>query len=681
MLDERLGLARGQGREPGPLLAALREADAAVQQAALLLERQRALLAGVDVERSHNRVRAFMARMEESAGQGDPAELLRDAPPRRSLCLPAGAGSLAGLRWSPDGRRLAGLTGDRRRLLLWDPGADEEPEQLELPQGQATALAFHPTREILFAACGDGLHLADLGTGRWQCGVQRRPAPSTPSSSAVRCLCIAHDGSWLALGLQDGGLQRFALDPTGELRLLEHQRRAHDQAVTGLVASPDDLQLFSAGGGELRQWWVRGDCLIGFTRKPLAGAELLDLSSDGRRLVVGQGHAISWWDQGLSRMQGRCIVMGRVQGMSFASDGQRVLIRSAVRLEIGSPSSRRVFPLASFAAGSLRSAACSPDALRVACFLQESRDKGRLELLDLGAVGLAGMTRRALRQLRRATDLAGELSRELDRERRTSLLGQLRGLVRDAGLSVVYAVTRSAQAVEEAARRGGELGSVHDQLDLLFAELHDVEALMVQAVEVAPALEDYLAKLRQLPIAVLRGHVDVLMEAIERLIRSTEGAAEERLKATLLRLAQLEKHALGLEGLANGLSGSFWGNPERPRLVEALGRLRRDFPTYVDALVARIASSAIGRLDPLEEELGLDELAAHRARIGRRSGGRGEVAEEADWLLEKALGEGPLGKDETERERGRASRDLDAEWRRLDAETRAFLELHRLTRA
>jgi hypothetical protein len=183
-----------------------------------------------------------------------------------------------------------------------------------------------------------------------------------------------------------------------------------------------------------------------------------------------------------------------------------------------------------------------------------------------------------------------------------------------------------------------------------------------------------------LPVSVLRGQADALMQAIEATLRGTQGASEEDQCQALEELEGLQVHAKALSKLANELSGPFWGNPERPLLVDALRKLDRDFPSWVDAMMARIASSAIGRIDAIEEQFGLDRLRDQRARIAGQAQGTGDVGAEADLLLESALGHGPLGKDATEQERRDNQAALDEEARKVDAETRAFLETQRITR-
>ncbi len=681
-LQERVDGARSQGRDPGPLLEAIRGIDAAIQEARLLVQRQRAVLAGVDVERSHNRIRAFMAGLEDDADGQSLDQLLSGEPERAALPLPAGLERLSGLAWSPCGRWLAGLTGEGRQLLLWSLEQPGPPRSIEIPHARADLLAFSHDSELLALGCRGGVQL--LATAEAEhTAAALLPGGGWGVAPTVTALAIEPGGAWLAVGDNKGQLHRFACDDG--LRALQSQRGAHGFGLAGLAVEPGGLRMFSAGSGTVRSWWVQGDKLVGFSSRELAGAGHIGFDPGARRIAVAQGGFVSVWDASMSHQLGRFGLEGHLRSFAFFGDGQRLACWSSRGLVLGSPASRKIFTLWNTGA-ELTAVAFAPHALRAACATEDPDGALSLELVDFASAGLVGLTRKAMAELENSIREAIRLRSAFELERpgaraakESALVTHLRGLVRDAGLSAVYAVTRRAQAAEEATRRGGELDEVVRQLDLLFGELDDLEDQLERARVQAPDLEPYLQRLRVLPVAVLRGQVDALMHNIEVTIRSGDVADEESLRVALARLRRLEAHVGDLERLANGLSGHFWGNPERPLLVEALRRLQRDFPGWIDAMLARIVSSAIGRIDALEESFGLDVLRDQRARIAGQAGAGGDVAAEADWVLRNAMGEGVLGKDHTEAERQGAVEQLDAEWRRLDAETRAWLEMHRVT--
>jgi hypothetical protein len=693
-LASRADAARREGRDPAPLLEALAGLEDAVVEAMGLIQRQRAVRAGIAVQRDHNDIRAFMDGVEGEAERSGPARLLQDEPGLLELPPVQESAALMQLAWSPCGRWLAGVTGTNliagettQRLLLWD--LEAEPvgvRSLEVPANGACCLGFSRAGDLLAVGCVGEVQLLDCARMAWAGSGALRTGPGP--AVQVRCAAFDPGGDQLVVGTEKGDLVRFSCARVGGDPQLGVGRPV--QAVQGfpvhdLAITPDAGKLYSSGGGALRLWWLRGGQLMGFSRRDQPGASLVGLDRRGERLAVAEQGYVAVYDGTLSKQLGRFRVDAPVVSMRFAGDGERVAVQCGARLLLGSPDSRRVLELPAGDAP-FELAVFSPDALRVA--LAGSDDGLTLRLLDYGSGGLVGFTRKAMAGLEWAVLEALRLRSEfgLDKigsfakERNLALHRQIKDMVRDAGLAAVYAVTRRAQAAEEITRARGDLPFVARHLEGLFAELEDLHAQLLRALPLGPDLEPYVDKLRVLPVAVLRGQADALMQAIEATLRGTQGASEDDQRAALVELEGLQRHAGAISRLANDLSGPFWGNPERPLLVDALRKLARDFPGWVDAMMARIASSAIGRIDAVEEQFGLDRLRDQRARIAGQAQGSGDVGAEADLLLESALGHGPLGKDATEQERADNQAALDEEARRVDAETRAFLETQRVTR-
>jgi hypothetical protein len=695
-LESRVGVARREGRDPAPLLEALAGLEDAVVEAMGLIQRQRAVRAGIAVQRDHNEIRAFMDGVEGETERAGPARLLQDEPAVRELPPVQQTAALMQLAWSPCGRWLAGLTGvdliagdTAQRLLFWDLEADPVAmRSLEVPASGACCIGFSAAGDLLAVGCVGEVRLLDCARAAWAGSGALRAGPGP--AVQLRCLAFGPRGDQLVVGTERGDLVRFSCARVGGDPQLGASRpvpAVQGFPVLDLVITPDASKLFSSGGGALRLWWLRGGQLMGFSRRDQPGASLVDLDRRGERLAVAEQGFVAVYDATLSKQLGRFRVPSAVSALRFAGDGERVAVQCGDDILLGSPDSRRVLVLPT-GEGTFELAAFSPDALRVALASDDGGPK--LRLVDFGSGGLVGFTRKAMAGLEWAVLEALRLRAEfgLDqigsfaKERNLSLHRQIKDMVRDAGLAAIYAVTRRAQAAEEITRagKGGDLPFVAQHLEGLFAETEDLHAQLQRALPVGPDLEPYLDKLRVLPVAVLRGQADALMQAIEATLRGTQGASEDDQRAALLELEGLQRHAGALSRLANDLSGPFWGNPERPLLVDALRKLDRDFPGWVDAMMARIASSAIGRIDAVEEQFGLDRLRAQRARIAGQAHGPGDVGAEADLLLESALGHGPLGKDATEQGRRDNQAALDEEARRVDAETRAFLETQRITR-
>jgi hypothetical protein len=695
-LRGRLDAALREGRDGAPLRDALAGLEQAVLEARGLIHRQQALRAGIVVQREHNEIQAFMDGLEEAAAGDGPVRLLQDRPPQRTLPPTGERAALLDLAWSPCGRWLAGVTavdlmggGTEQRLLFWDLAVEPAVmRSLALPCAGASCLAFSRDGALLAVGCAGGVELLDCARASWAASgaLRKQQGPA----AQVSCLAFGPGGSWLVVGTERGELARFGCALVGgewQLRAGRPVGAVQGFPVRSVAVSPDGTKLFSSGGGSLRLWWVRGDQLMGFSRRDQAGAGLIGLERRGERLAVAEQGYVAVYDDTLSKQLGRFQLSEPARALRPAGCGERVAVLAGARVLLGSPDSRRVLALPC-GEEPFEDVAFAVDALRGALAGRDERGELVVRTVDWGAGGLVGFTRKAMVGLEWSAleVLRLRAAYGLDRvgsfaeERNYALHRQLREMLRDAGLAAIYAVTRRAEAAEVVTRGRGDLVFVAEHLRGLFAELEDLHAQVSRVLPLAPDLEPYLAKLAVLPVAVLRGQADALMQAIEATLRGTQGVDEAQQRAALEELEVQQAHARALGQLANGLSGPFWGNPERPLLVESLRKLERDFPGWVDAVMARLASSAIGRIDALEEHFGLDRLRDQRTRIAGQAHGSGEIGVEADLLLESALGHGPLGKDATEAERAGNQDALDDEARRLDAETRAFLETQRVTR-
>ncbi len=695
-LQSRADAARREGRDPTPLVEALSGLEDAIVEAMGLIQRQKAVRAGIAVQRDHNDIRAFMDDVESRSDLEGPARLLEDRPERRELPPVECSAALLALAWSPCNRWLAGLTavnliaGDTaQRLLFWDLEADPPAtRELELPSPGACCLRFSRDGGLLAVGRVAGVDVLDCQRASWTGAGTLR---STPGPAVqVSALAFGPDADQLVVGTERGELVRFSCARVGgDLQL--HPGRPVEAVqgfpVRSVELVPDGSKLFASGGGALRLFWLRGGQLMGFSKRDQAGAHLLGLDRRGERLAVAEQGYVAIYDDTLSKQLGRYQLRDPVRSMRFSGDGERVAVHAGDRVLLGSPDSRRVLELP-VGDEDFDELAFSADALRAVLVTPAADAQLALAMVDFGTGGLVGFTRKAmvglewaaLEALRLRSEYGLDTIASFANERNLTLHRQIKDMVRDAGLAAIYAVTRRAQAAEEITRGLGDLDIVAQHLEGLFAETEDLHAQVARVLPLAPDLEPYLDKLRVLPVAVLRGQADALMQAIESTLRGTQGADEDLQNQALAELERMHGHAKALGNLANTLSGPFWGNPERPLLVDALRKLERDFPSWVDALMARIASSAIGRIDAVEEQFGLDRLRDQRARIAGQAHGSGDVAAEADMLLESALGHGPLGKEATEQERADNQAALDEEARRVDAETRAFLETQRITR-
>ncbi|MFH1465153.1 MAG: hypothetical protein ABIO70_12275 [Pseudomonadota bacterium] len=683
-LQARVGQARREGRDPAPLREALGGLEEARSEARALVLRQRALLAGVAVERDHNALLAMLAGME-GEGELDAAASLMGWPQRRELLELPGGSAPTCLAWSPAQGLAACLTPFGARLQRLDlrvspPVAGE----VAIPGGEARCLAFDPPGVRLAVGGPGGVRL--LGpSGAWVAEAAF-PGARLGRGPAVVTLAFGPRGAWLVAGTEKGELAMLSLEEPATFAFGRPVQAVQGFPVRGLAVSSDGLKLWSSGGGGVRLWWVRTGSLVPFSELRVEGAGAMVLSPDGAHLAVEHGGQVGLYESGLSRQVGRFSVPGDVEALGFAADGQRLLVLERGGLAVGSPDLRRGSTIGATAAP-LDGAAFSPDGLAVLAVGAGAQGVPVLQRIDLGEGGLVGRTWAAAAGLTRAVAQGEALRAEFGiepggagvRARNLALQAQIEAMVRDAGLAVVYTVTRRAQVAEELTRAGRALEEVGRHLAELFSELSDLHTQIGRALPLAPDLQTTLHKLELLPVSVLRGQVDALLQAVEAVLAGTREADEGALRGAVERLRGLQAHLDRLARLANDLVGPFWGNRERPPLLESFGRLQRELPSWIDLVHARIASVISGRIDAVEESFALDRLHAQRARIAAEAQGA-DVAAEADWLLENALGHGPLGKDHTEAERRGAQEALDAEWRRVRAETDAFLETQRAAR-
>jgi len=215
-------------------------------------------------------------------------------------------------KWTPDGRHLITLSGDRFLLgsqdfdlILWDAATGEQVRAIEIPnhaepeQGEGTTTSFthYITGAALDVAPQSG-RLATIGGDNtaivWDAALQTQALTLTGHENDVNGIDWSPDGTRLATASEDGTARLWDAKTGEEVSVL----RGHDGAVNVILWSPDGAQLATGGDDGLIRLWdaVTGETIQ--TIEPQGGIVWsLAWSPDGKNLVIGpDDKRIRVWD-------------------------------------------------------------------------------------------------------------------------------------------------------------------------------------------------------------------------------------------------------------------------------------------------------------------------------------------------------------------------------------------------
>jgi WD40 repeat protein len=198
------------------------------------------------------------------------------------------------LAYSRDGALVASAAVDGT-IVVWDSPTGRERLRGKVPPESVRNVAFSPDGRKLAVAWGTG---PASRVDWWDVESGKNGEPIRPAF-AVRTVAFVSNRT-LAIGLGDGTVRLWSLDPTPPSRELHHGAE-----VWGVAFSPDGSTLASGGDDHAVRLWNVAD---GAQQKTLSGHHALVMSvayaPDGRTLVTGgfEG-AVRLWDaaKGTSR--------------------------------------------------------------------------------------------------------------------------------------------------------------------------------------------------------------------------------------------------------------------------------------------------------------------------------------------------------------------------------------------
>jgi WD40 repeat protein len=247
------------------------------------------------------------------------------------------------MSFSPDGRRLAGVTGNT--VTLWDTSTGHALATLRAGNGRFGTVAFSPDGRRIVAANGNGsAYIFDARNGvlvRAFVGGALPLVDATFSPDGRRLLTGSADSSaalWdVATGRQ---LQRF---------------RGHTRALGAVAFAPDGASVFTTSlDGTARRWLTDAPTEIGVLHAGTGEVRGLAFSADGRLLATGSEDRVQVHDlvRGTLVMN---VLSSPIDRIALSPDGGTLLIasdRGSSLWEVASGHSVRPFGVQGTAGGS-----------------------------------------------------------------------------------------------------------------------------------------------------------------------------------------------------------------------------------------------------------------------------------------------------------------------------------------
>jgi WD40 repeat protein len=226
--------------------------------------------------------------------------------------------------FSPDGTRLATVSGDRHTMRVWD--AQDGKLLAILPRDEALM------REASFSADGTRLATADSDdTARiWDAKDGRLLATLKGHTKAVRAVAFSPDGTRVATTSRDDTVRIWKASDGTPMQTLPGGACRVGTTRPSISFSPDGARVAAACSSAPRIWDVTSGKLLA-TLQDHQQVNSMSFSQDGTRIVTTSVvHRATLWDgkdgDALKALRGHT---GEVLAASFSPDGTRVATASS----------------------------------------------------------------------------------------------------------------------------------------------------------------------------------------------------------------------------------------------------------------------------------------------------------------------------------------------------------------
>jgi len=258
-----------------------------------------------------------------------------------------------GIRFSPNGKRLAGVLGDT--VKEWDANSGKELDSILKHDSQIGSVAYSPDWKRLAFLSSDTLSIWDTTSRNF---IWSKPIPSCYGCD----LGFSPNGKLLAAGREKIAVV-FDAQTGDELHSLEQ-----GSLVTSVAFSPDD-QLIATGSGDgtLKLWGVKTGNELRTLTGETASVSRVRFSPDGKRLITARenGHLEIWDSSTGKELMSLSGHSEDVNDVTFSNDGRLMATGSddgTAKVWLASTGDE-LFSLNSEAA--VKSVAFSPDSSRV----------------------------------------------------------------------------------------------------------------------------------------------------------------------------------------------------------------------------------------------------------------------------------------------------------------------------